>query len=278
MKTVLPATLFLMILGLVAPNAQDRLGGKPDWFDVPLKKMTVDFGPSFQKPTDTSPAWQWNAYRRARNTLTCYWFPRIMVKEYDISEKGADWISFTRLDANASRECTKSHTSGEKVFAKGPSAQEDEWWGYFTGVKEDFVFLHAADGSDGGTRFVVYDSRTRLKVFDDAEYLRGWYEKKPPYGPFNRMRVSKIPGGPVTLKYLRVEQADCDLRTDKASCWDHVRMQMDVKSAKAPVCFSYAHIPVGELPSMIAHPVFVSLESPPVVKSIDGPVLCWGPD
>ena len=164
MKYALPATLFLLFLGLVATNAQDRSKAKPDWFDVPLSKKTMDFGPSFDKPSDTSPGWQWNAYRRARNTLTCYWFPTVMVK------------------------------------------------------------------------------------------------------------------GSITLKYMRVEQADCDLRTDKASCWDHVRMQMDVKSAKEPVCLGYANTPVGELPSMVAHPVFVSLESPPVVESIDGPVLCWGPD
>ncbi len=55
---------------------------------------------------------------------------------------------------------------------------------------------------------------------------------------------------------------------------------MDVKIAKEPACLSYTNTPVGEFPSMVAHPVFVSLESPPVVKSIDGPMSlsCWGPD
>jgi hypothetical protein len=94
------------------------------------------------------------------------------------------------------------------------------------------------------------------------------------------MRISKAPGGLVTLKYMRVEQEDCDLRADKASCWDHVRMKLDVTNPEAPVCFGYdatgyTDIPVGKLPSMVAHPVLVSLESPPVVKNIDGPVSCW---
>jgi hypothetical protein len=273
MKAVIPATLLLLVCGLVSTSAQDTSRAKPDWFDVPLSKKIVDFGPSFDKPSDTSPGWQWNAYRRARNTLTCYWFPTVMVKEYDISQKGAAWISFIPITAKAHPECNQSHAHGEQVFDEG-----GEWTGYFAGVKDDFVFLGAADGSDGGIQFAVYDSRTGKKVFEDAECLRGWYAKNPPYAPFDRMRISKVQGGPVTLKYLRVERANCDLRDKKASCWDHVRMQMDVKSARAPVCLGYAGTPVGELPSIVAHPVFVSLESPPVVKSIDGPVLCWRPD
>jgi len=270
------AFLFLFV-GLVATGAQDRSKSKQDWFDVPLKKTTVDFGPSFDKPSDTSPAWQWSAYRRARNTLTCYWFPSLMVKEYDISQKGADWISLTRIQPNARPECTLSHVPGERVFAQG-----DEWFGYFSGVKGNFVFLGAADGTDGGIRFAVYDSRTGKKLFEDADCLMCMHLKKngqaPLSAPFNRMRISRALSGAITLKYMRVEQANCDLRTDKASCWDHVKKQMDVKGGKSPVCLDSARTPVGELPSMVAHPVFVSLESPPVVRSINGPVLCWAPD
>jgi hypothetical protein len=276
MKTSQLATFFLLFLCVVAIGTQGQSKAKQDWFDVPLKKKTADFGPSFSKPSDTSPEWQWNAYRRAHNTLTCYWFPLVMVKEFDVSQKGADWISFIRIHGNAHPECTMSHLRGEKVFSQG------EWFGYFLGVKDDFVFLRAADGSDGGIQFAVYDSRTSKKVFEDADCLACVYLKKnghePLTAPFNRMRINKSSGGTITLKYMRVEQADCDLRTDKALCWDHVRTQMDVKSAKVPVCFDYANIPGGELQSIVAHPVFVSLETPPVVKHINGPTLCWGPD
>jgi hypothetical protein len=273
MKATLLGISLLLFLSLVATGAQDRSKAKPDWFDAPLNKKILDFGPSFNKPSNTSPEWQWDAYRRARNTLTCCWFPTVMVKEYDISQKGAEWISFIRIAANARPECTQSHIPGEKIFDEG-----GEWTGYFAGVKGDFVFLRAADGSDGGIRFAVYDSRTGKKVFEDAGCLPCMYRKELLSAPFSRMRINRISDGTITLKYMRVEQADCDLRADKASCWDHVRMQMDVKSAKAPVCLGYAGAPVGELPSMVAHPVFVSLESPPVIKSINGLVLCWGPD
>jgi hypothetical protein len=214
MKTALPATLFLLFFGLVAMGAQDRSKAKPDWFDVPLSKKAMDFGPSFDKPSDTSPGWQWNAYWRARNTLTCYWFPTVMVKEYDISQKGAEWISFISIAANAHPECNQSHIPREKVFD-----ERGEWTGYFVGVKDDFVFLRAADGFNGGIQFAVYDSRTGKKVFEDTDCLacmdlKKMGGKEPPSAPFNRMRISKISGGPITLKYMRVDQADCDLRAD----------------------------------------------------------------
>jgi hypothetical protein len=97
MNTRLRAALFLLVLGSVASEAQDRSRAERDRFDVPLEKKTLDFGPSYDKPSASAPAWQWNAYRRARNKLFCYWFPSVMVKQYDISQKGAAWISFIRL-------------------------------------------------------------------------------------------------------------------------------------------------------------------------------------
>jgi hypothetical protein len=282
MKTRLQAALVLLVLGLAASEAQDRSKAEPDSFDVPLEKKTLDFGPSWDKPSASAPAWQWNAYRRARNKLSCYWFPTVMVKQYDISQKGAVWVSFLRLAENAHPECRRSHLPGEKVF------EESNWEGYFFGVKEGFVFLTDADGFSGGIGFAVYDSRTGEKVFEDTDCLTCMYLKKM-YGveqlsaPFDRMRIVNAPNGGVMLKYMRVEQADCDVRADKASCWDHVRMKLDAKNPNPPVCFGYEAVgyekyAVGELSSMVAHPVLVSLQSSPVVKNIDVPVLCWAPN
>ncbi len=212
MKSRLTATLILLALGLVAAEAQVRSKAKPDWFDLPVDKKILDFGPSFEKPSASSPDWQWSAYRRARNKLFCYWFPTVMVKQYDINQKGAAWVSFIRIAANAHPKCNRSHVPGEKVFKAG-----SDWWGYFLGVKRDFVFLTDPDGVSGGIQFHVYDSRTGQQVFEDADcltcmYLKKMYGKEPPPALINRMQISKAPGGAVTLKYMRVEQADCDLR------------------------------------------------------------------
>ena len=278
MQFRLIATLFLLALGVAEADAGERSGAKRDWFDVPLSEKAVDFGPSYPRPPDSSPGLQRKAYERARNTLACYWFPTVMVKQYDTHQKGAEWVSFIRIAANAHPACAKSHAPGEQVFDAGAG-----WSGYFFGVKEDFVFLSDDDGYNGGFGFAVYDSRTGKKVFEDVDcltcmYVKKMYGKEPPAAPFDRMRIRKTTEGPVTLQYLRVEHADCDLRADKASCWDRVRVKMDVKTTEAPVCFGYNNIPLGDAPSMVAHPVLVFLQSPPVVKSIDGPVLCWPPD
>ena len=275
MKSVLWAALLLLLFRSVGTSAQYRRVAKPEWFDVPVNNKTLDFGPSWEKPSDTAPAWQWNAYRGARNKLSCYWFPSVMVKEYDISQKGAAWISFIRVAASERPECTRSHVPGEKVLANG---------GYFYGVKKDFVFLTDADGDDGGIGFYVYDSRTSKKIFEDTDcltcmYLDKMYGKQPLIAPFDRMRISETPDGAITLVYMRAKHADCDLRANSASCWDHVKIQMGVENAKKPECLGYeADTPVGGTPSMVAHPVFVSLESPPIVNTVDGPLLCWGPD
>jgi hypothetical protein len=255
MKTRLQVALFLLVLGLVASEAQDRLKAEPDWFDVPLEKKTLDFGPSFDKPPASSPAWQWNAYRHARNKLFCYWFPTVMVKQYDVSQKGAAWISFIRLAANAHPACTRSHVPGEKVFEAG-----GDWWGYFLGVKGDFVFVTDPDGVSGGIQFHIYDSRKGQQVFEDTDcltcvHLKKMYGQEPPLGLISRMQINKTPDGVITLKYMRVEQADCDLRADVASCWEHVRKRLDSKNPKAPSCFGYDAVgydkyAVGELSSM----------------------------
>ena len=96
------------------------------------------------------------------------------------------------------------------------------------------------------------------------------------YSPFNRMRISQGQSGPVMLTYLRVVEAGCDVRD--ASCWDRVQAKFDLKSSKSPVCFGYQNDPVGSLPSMVAYPASVSLDSPTVVKTIAGPAKCWPPD
>ncbi|HTS35068.1 MAG TPA: hypothetical protein VMH04_05310 [Candidatus Solibacter sp.] len=206
-----------------------------------------------------------------------------MVKQYDINQKGAEWFSFIRLAANAHPACTRSHVAGEKVFDAN-----NDWWGYFLGVKGDFVFVTDPDGTSGGIQFHVYDSRTGQQVFEDADCLNCMYFKKvygeePPPGLISEMKINTGADGAIRLKYMRVEQADCDLRADVALCWDRVRVKLDARNPKPPTCrgydaTGYEKYAVGELSSMVAHPVLVSLTSPPVIKNIDGPVLCWAPE
>jgi len=165
----------------------------------------------------------------------------------------------------------QSHAPGEKVI------EEPEWSGYFKGASRNLVFFHAADGTNGGMPFVVYDARTGARVFQDSYYDASMWNRKVQRSPFNRLRVSHASHGPISLTYLRVVEADCDLHQEKNSCWEQVRKKLEVKSSQAPVCSGYRDV-TTRWASAVAYPVKVSLFPQPTAKTVDGPVKCWPVD
>lgn len=121
-------------------------------------------------------------------------------------------------------------------------------------------------------RFAVYDSNTGKKVFEHTAYDSPSWNKKAQNSPFNRLRITRVQDGPLLLKYLRVVEAGCDLRTDAVACWDRVRAKLNLKSTKIPVCTGYQEYSDD---SIVTYPVPVSLAREPVVTNVDGPVKCW---
>jgi hypothetical protein len=226
-------------------------------FDAPLKKKVVDYGPS--------PYYQ-------GQKLSCYFYPTFMVKEYDTGQKGAEWLAIVPVEkGGVVPACDRSHVSGESIIEK------PDWGGYFKGAKGNLVFFNDADGIDGGLPFVVYDSRTGQRIFDDSAYDSSMWSKKVDDSPFNRLRVSSTQDGQFTLRYLRVVEADCDLHTEKTSCWEQVRKKLALKSAQMPVCSGYKGIPT-RWASAVAYPVEVLLFPQPAIKTVVGPVKCWPVD
>ena len=230
-------------------------------FDTPIRTSIVDLGPSPYYPGLKPP----------HIRLSCFVFSQFVVKEYDEGQKGAEWLAIVPLTTQDHGQCAQSHVAGERVIDGG------EWCGYFKGVKRNFVFFNACDGTNGGLPFAVYDSRTGKKVFEDSAYDWSRWGQKAEDSPFSRLRISKVQAGPLLLKYLRVVEAECDLHIEKASCWDRLRVKLDLRSTKIPFCSGYQNIS-GEAVSMVAYPVSVYLAFPPVVKTIAGPVRCWAPD
>lgn len=248
--------VFLFALAVLAfPSV-----AQTDSFDAPLKKKVVDFGPS-------------PYYRRqeVRVKLSCYFYPTFIVKEYDEGQKGAEWQAILPIEKGAALACTRSHAPGEKVI------RYPEWSGYFRGAKGNLVFFDDADGTNGGMPFVVYDSRTGTKIFEDSAYDSSMWTKKVEDSPFNRLRVSNAQMGQISLRYLRVVEADCDLHTEKATCWEQIRRKLALKDAQMPVCSGYEGIPTRR-ESAVAYPVEVFLFPTPARKTIAGPVKCWPVD
>jgi len=145
--------LILVITGAAAAQGFD-----------PYKKQVVDYG----VPQDF-------AGNPHHDQLTCFYYRGLMVKQLTNQwNKGALFLSFLRFD-QARPACVKEHSPTEKVL-------DPEWGGYFRGlVKGDLVFFDADDGEDGGMPFVVYDSKTQKKIFEDnAYYFWMWNPKLRP--------------------------------------------------------------------------------------------------
>lgn len=261
-KRMLLGTLFAISISLSAQDSQlpSRAILKQP-FDVPVEKKIVDMGPS--------PYYQ-GAYP-PHIRLSCYFFRNFVVKEYDEGQKGAKWLAILPIMTRDPGACTQSHVLSEKVIAG------EEWCGYFKGAKENLVFFDACDGTDGGLPFTVYDSRTGKRVFEDTAYDSNMWTQKDTPTPFDRLRVTSTPEGQLLLIYLRVVGTDCDLRTEKASCWDHFKAKVDLKIATPPVCSHYHDIS-GRYVSAVAYPVEVLLSQEPIIKTIAGPVECWPVD
>lgn len=244
----------LFAVSLAIAGQESRLPSKAesaDSFDAQLKEVTVDLGPSPYYPDDHD----------MRSTLSCYYFPHLMIKEYDQHGVGAEWLSILRRRGKLP-ECKLSHESDERVI---------EWEGYFMGVKGNLVLFAGGEIQFGKLPFAVYDSTTTKKLFeDDADATS---RPRP-----SRLRVISTPAGYV-LRYLRVVDADCNLHAEGKACWQRMKAKFDVKSDHMPVCTGYDTIAklVGtdDVESIIAYPVEVTLSPHPVIRTVAGPSKCW---
>jgi hypothetical protein len=243
-------SLLLLVAGSL--HAQADRANLNEGFDKPLKETVVDLGPS--------PFYE--ASKHVRNKLTCYYYSTFTVKEYDQGEKGAEWLSIVPSGQAA---CTRRHRENERVYI-GP-----EWSGYFRGAKETVVFFDAPDGDDGGMPFAVFDVGTGRKRFEDSALL-DYYRKT-----LHLKNVFHITGGIdeiSQLTYFRVVRAGCDLKTEKANCWNKARSKFGITQTDIPVCSGYEQAE-GKWESAIVYPVSVLLTNSPQIKAVDGPVFCW---
>lgn len=228
---------------------------------MPLKEEVVDNGLSpYSAPG-----------HNRRNELSCYFYSTFMVKQYDEGQKGSEWMAIAPVEGRTPPPCALSHRAGEKVITY------PEWSGYYIGAKGRLAFFSAEDGFNAGLPFVVYDSKTGTKVFEDSYHDTTIFNQKVASSPFNHMRVFEEKNGQYSLRYLRVVEAKCDLHTEKSSCWERVRRKLKLQSTEIPTCIRYEGIST-RFESAIAYPVEVTLFPKPVIKTIPGPVRCWPVD
>jgi hypothetical protein len=182
--------------------------------------------------------------------------------------------------------CRREQEQNEHVI---PS---DIWSGYFGGVKSDFAFFDAADGTNGGVGFMVFRVSDKTNLFEDTA------EKG--------IQAIEVKDGNLKLRYRRVYAAKCSTVTSGAACRDAIiretgvssgslssctdqyqaakeemaRMRCDAKSAKGRACFEKELKHVNEqkwddAPTVIAYEVEVILGGTiPVVKRLSDALAC----
>lgn len=137
-------------------------------FDVPTKVETKPLGQN--------------------RTLTCWRYPKLLVKQVDAHEKGAARLSFVRVEGPAPA-CEEALAASERVL--------DDWSGYFAGVFGSLVIFDGDDGWNGGVGFAVYDATSGKQVLEDA-------------------RVGAMSSVKGALRYRRLVSLDCNAATDAA--------------------------------------------------------------
>jgi hypothetical protein len=145
-----------------------------------------------------------------------------------------------------------------------------EWSGYFWGVKGTVAVFKAPDGEDGGLPFAAFDVVTGRKLFEDSVLL-DYYRKELHINQV--FRISSQAGQIPLLNYFRVVRAGCDLITERADCWNKVRVRFGISQTQIPVCSGYAQAEGGS-ESVIAYPVSVLLTGSPQIKATDGSISC----
>lgn len=226
-------------------------------FDEPIRKQIVDYG--LADPNESS---------SQHIKLSCFYYHRFMVKQYDKGELGSEWLAISPISKGTLPKCSRIHDAQEKVIKK--------WIGYFKGTKGDYVFFNAEDAFNRGYPFAVFDAATGKKLFEDSSLLNDRRDT---------LQTFEASDGKIILRYTRVFLGNCSIPKDKDVCWERIRKENGLPQSPIPKCSGYDDESLNSLtpayldnPSVIGYPVEVMLSATPAIKILPGLVTCWGGD
>lgn len=243
-----------LALGMACASAHAAVDAQ--LFDPPMHKQTLPLPPDPLNP-------------QTKPTLSCFYYPHLMVKQVDLGEKGAAQLSVLLVPSGQGQPaCRRENATDETVIAG--------WSGYFRGVRAGYVFLDGDDGWNGGGRFAVFGPYTRRIVFNDvAAQLHAVEVIRLPQPPDQRPSYENL----LALRYRREYQAPCSLRANARQCWSLIRRATGLTQVTGPDCSaSYLaqekHAPPGRLaevradPSVIEYDVETVLDSQGVIRLV----------
>lgn len=267
MKLVLMAVA-MIALGIAQAHAGNSV------FDPPLDTRTQVF------PETKSDA---------KTTLTCRDYPHFTVKEIDEGDIGASQLSMIPVAGGRRPPCQRDNLPTEKVV------KQDDWFGYFKGVKGDFVFFDAADISRAGLEFAVFTADAE-KLFEDSAQ--------------GDLKSATVKGGTLAVSYTRGFAGECSVPRDGAKCWEQIAAAAGIDKAAEPDCaatyakFDHlaakgyceqthdkspdcvaAHLKEMDAQHWDANPSVVSFRvqtvlgaGKPMIKVLSGALSCWPED
>lgn len=218
---------------------------------VQAASSTQLFDPALGKQDQPLPADPANP--QAKPTLSCFYYPHLLVKQVDLGEVGAEQLSVLFLgEGKPPPACQRENARGEQVIAG--------WNGYFRGVRAGYVFFDGADGWNGGTPFAVFSPQGEKLFSDTAIQLHSIRAMHRPQPSSQRPWYEN----PLVLHYRRVYLAPCSMRVDAQACWGQIRQATGL-SGQVPDCSSgYAvqekQAPAAQLAGVRANPNVIEYE------------------
>jgi hypothetical protein len=193
-------------------------GESSSLFDKPLHETHTTLPPDPDNPYFNKPL------------LSCFYYPNFMVKQLDFGEKGAEQLSILPywIKDHAEPPCLRANAKDEMVIDRSICDC------YFEGAKDDFVFLTAADGFDGGSVFVVINSVDASRIFVDAAKLTKDSSEFTSFAVLNYPKNDR--DSALELHYRRVYRAPCSLHADEKNCWGLIRNITGLTESSPPNC------------------------------------------
>lgn len=195
LKSLAVAAFGLLAAGM-APAAQAA-----ELFDKPEKVVRVPLPRDPENP-------------REKHQVSCFFFPRFMVKEVYTGGPDAEQLSILPMSGNKKPACQRVNAAAERVVGG------DDWSGAFKGVKGGYVFFDAGDGWNDGLGFAVVVAESGKKLFDDVA---------------KKMDRITLGADGISIHYIRVFGASCSLRADAAGCWQKIQQDTGL-AGTAPDC------------------------------------------
>ncbi len=153
---------------------------------------------------------------QVKRNVSCFIYKHFVVKQVDLGEVGADRLSIIPAAPGKTPKCRQAKERDEYVIPG------DSWSGYFGGVKSDYAFFVAADGTNGGLGFMVFSIADRKKLFEDAA------EKG--------IEFLEIKDRTLKLRYQRVFTSKCSVVTGGAACQDIIAEKTGVSRESFSSC------------------------------------------